>query len=257
MPISLGILGITGKLGRRIALHAKKQEKISSVLGCASNSSPWKGKDLSALFPDMDSLDILVEEDPLKVIANSDVIIDVSYFSATERNVQIAKEYKKPFVLGVTGYPYDIEKSLQKAALEIPIFYAANFSPGAALCNEIGVLFQEFLNRHYQGKIREVHHIHKKDSPSGTSLQLAKSFGINTKSIESERKETALAEHFLTFANEEESIEISHKVFSRDVYARGALEAAFFLLGKPAGFYTMKDQINPHEKVDSKLSCML
>ncbi|NNM44310.1 MAG: hypothetical protein HKM07_08235 [Chlamydiae bacterium] len=252
MSISLGILGITGKLGRMTAFHAKKNSSFRSISGCGSPDSIWKGKDIGELFEDKSPLEICIEEDPEIIIQKSDILIDVSSFEATENHIQLAIQYKKPLVIGVTGHPYDIEKSLEKSAERIPIFFTPNFSPAIAICNEIGFLFSKFLQEHYKMELIETHHIHKKDRPSGTSLQLAKAFGQSPDSIESHRSETILAQHALTFRNSEEVLEITHKAFSRDVFALGALEAAFFLHKKPCGLYTMKDLVNPYETIHNK-----
>ena len=252
MSISLGILGITGKLGRMTAFHAMKNSSFQSISGCGSPDSTWRGKDLCELFENQPPLGICIEGNPEDIIQKSDILIDVSSFEATETHIQLAIQYKKPLVIGVTGHPYNIEKSLEKDAERIPIFFTPNFSPAIAICKEIGHLFSKFLQEHYKMQLIETHHIHKKDRPSGTSLQLAKAFGQSPNSIESHRSETVLAQHELLFQNSEEVLEITHRAFSRDVFALGALQAVLFLHTKPCGLYSMKDLVNPYETIHNK-----
>lgn len=159
-----------------------------------------------------------------------DVLIDFSSHKALLENLSA----RKPIVIGTTGH-LDFTP-LHEAAKHLPIFYSANFSLGAALLNEASKL----VAKHFAGDIDliETHHTAKKDAPSGTALHLAKN--LQNAKIHSLRSGSTIGEHTLIFNNAEERLTLSHQVHSREAFAKGALAAARFLIGKPPGLYSME-----------------
>ncbi|MBU1037910.1 MAG: 4-hydroxy-tetrahydrodipicolinate reductase, partial [Candidatus Omnitrophica bacterium] len=93
--------------------------------------------------------------------------------------------------------------------------------------------------------IVEAHHIHKKDAPSGTAKEMARIVKDVSKNIEvpieSVREDEIVGEHTITFDSPTDLVEITHSAKTRDIFANGALKAAKFIVGKPAGLYSMKD----------------
>ena len=165
---------------------------------------------------------------------NCDVLIDVSSPEALLENLSA----NKPIVIGTTGH-LDFTP-IEQAAKNVPVFYAPNFSLGIALLRklalEIAASFPSDID------LIETHHKKKKDAPSGTALQLAKLLpGVQIHSI---RSGSIIGEHTLIFNNGLESLTLSHETHSRDAYARGALAAARFLIGKPSGLYTMDNLLS-------------
>ncbi len=158
-----------------------------------------------------------------------DVLIDVSSHTALSENLAA----NKPIVIGTTGH-LDFAP-IEGAAKHLPIFYASNFSLGMALFRkcaaEIARCFSSDID------LIEMHHSEKKDAPSGTALHLARL--IPRARIHSIRSGNISGEHILIFNNREERLSISHQVHSREAFARGALAAAHFLIGKPPGLYGM------------------
>lgn len=158
-----------------------------------------------------------------------DVLIDVSSPAALLENLSA----NVPIVIGTTGH-LDFTP-IEQASKRLPIFYSPNFSLGIALLRKIGAE----IARRFPSDIDliETHHAQKKDTPSGTALQLAQ-IAPNVH-IHSLRSGKVVGEHMLIFNTAEERITLSHEVHSREAYARGALAAARFLVGKPPGLYGM------------------
>lgn len=168
----------------------------------------------------------------------ADVLIDFSSYAALPDHLSRARAGKTPLVIGTTGHGENVHQILDEAAKEIPILFSPNFSIGIALCMQAAKLFAPYFKTI---EIEEVHHTQKKDAPSGAALAFAKALHCDPKAVRSTRTGNVIGEHTLIFSNESERIELKHNAFSRDIFARGALEAARFLLKQPAGLYTFKE----------------
>jgi len=158
-----------------------------------------------------------------------DVLIDVSSPEALLENLSA----NKPIVIGTTGHK-NLE-AIQKGAETLPIFYAPNFSLSIALLKKLSLEIAKYFPENID--LIETHHTEKKDAPSGTALLLAQNLP-GTK-IQSIRSGNVIGEHTLIFSSPEEKITLSHEALTRDLFAKGALAAAHFLIGKPPGLYTM------------------
>ena len=129
----------------------------------------------------------------------------------------------------------------------VPIFRAANFSLGAAVTEILCAQARRLLPCEFDAAIIEKHHKTKKDAPSGTALSIAKAIdGATEKSgkkteIHALRLGTFSGEHEIIFAGDGETVTIIHHAENRRIFALGAIKAAGFLIGKPAGLYGMKD----------------
>jgi 4-hydroxy-tetrahydrodipicolinate reductase len=176
-------------------------------------------------------------------------VIDFSDASATGGLLQKAVEAKVAFVCGTTGYAQraEIEKQFREAAKIIPIVWDSNFSLGIEmLCqlSESALKQTESIRSKTKIAITDIHHIHKKDSPSGTALKIQdrieKNFKVLTP-IESQRIGEVVGEHRVSISFDEETIEIIHKAHSRRPFAAGAISALQWAAKQKPGFYTMKD----------------
>jgi 4-hydroxy-tetrahydrodipicolinate reductase len=169
-------------------------------------------------------------------------------------------------VIGTTGLSADERAAVEKAARDIPVVMAPNMSLGVnllfALLEQAGRVLKE---KGYDVEIIERHHRRKKDSPSGTALGLgqavARGMDLDLEKVavhgrhglvKEDRPATEIGfhavrggdfvgDHTVIFAAEGESVELSHRATSRDTFAMGALRAAAWLAGRPAGLYTMRD----------------
>ena len=188
-----------------------------------------------------------------------DVIIDFSSPAVLKTELDWAIKNGVPVVLGSTGYS-DIDlKYIDGCAEKIAIFKTANFSVGVNLLMKLVREAALALGNKFDIEIIEKHHNQKADAPSGTALMLAESANAGNKNyiygregacrrgseigIHAVRGGTIVGEHDVIFAGEDEIITLSHSARSKKVFAAGAVKAALFLAGKPAGKYDMQDII--------------
>ena len=186
-----------------------------------------------------------------------DVIIDFSSPAALFDELDWAVKNNIPVVLGSTGFDNEQLKYIDECAKKIPIFKTANFSLGVNLLMKLVRESAEVLGDKFDIEIIEKHHSLKADAPSGTALMLAECANIDNKEylygrrdtgkrgneicIHAVRGGTIVGEHEVMFAGEDEIVTLSHSARSKKVFAAGAVKAAIFLAGKPAGKYDMQD----------------
>lgn len=160
----------------------------------------------------------------------ADVIIDVSHPDAFE-------ECNVPLVIGSTGHNEENFSRMQLLAQSVPVLYAPNFSMGMTLLKELAMNIKGAVDAKID--VTEMHHDEKKDTPSGTAIQLANL--LEAEAINAYRRPHAIGEHRVCFAFGDEEIEIRHKAHSRTAYALGALAAAKWIVKQSPGFYGMED----------------
>lgn len=200
MPIALAILGASGKMGGKVKQLAEKDSDFRLV--------------------DLDRCDVAID------------------FTAPEATLKHLAA-KKPLVIGTTGLPPEMKSAMEEAAKTIPILYSPNFSFGVALCLDAAAKISGALSG-CEIEIHETHHVHKKDSPSGTALAFAQAVG-GTPKIQANRLGEVVGEHTVIFECGHERIELKHTAHSRDTFAQGALLAAKFLVKQRPGLYSLKD----------------
>lgn len=194
-----------------------------------------------------------------------DVVIDFSHPEASLVHARICAERGVALIIGTTGLTHEVERELDALATEIPLLTAPNMSLGVVLMQNLVREAARALGEEYDIEILEMHHRHKRDAPSGTALRLgtvaaqardrspeasfclARGGNVGPRpdgeiGIQSLRGGDGVGEHTVFFAGQGERLEITHRALSRDQFARGALRAAKFLAGKPAGRYGM-DQV--------------
>ena len=193
-----------------------------------------------------------------------DIIIDFSVPVSTLNILKFAIQNKIPMVIATTGFSEEEKSKIKQAANIITIFQSANMSFTINLMSKIVAQIAPLL-KNTDIEIIETHHSHKKDAPSGTALLLADSinkslnntmkYTFNRHDINKKREKNEIGfssirggnivgEHTVDFFGLYETFEISHKTYSRTVFADGALKAAKFLINQPIGFYDMNDLIN-------------
>lgn len=197
---------------------------------------------------------------------DADVIIDFSNAKAIDGLLDYVEAKKMPVVLCTTGLSEEQLQRVEKVSKEVAVLKSANMSLGI---NTIMKLLQQavqvFAPAGYDVEIVEKHHNQKLDAPSGTAIALADSMnevmdhqyeyiydrsqrrqkrGAKELGISAVRGGTIVGEHEVIFAGTDEVIEIKHTAYSKAVFAKGAVEAAKFLAGKPAGLYDMSHVIS-------------
>ena len=188
-----------------------------------------RGHEIIARFDNQRRLFSLVEK--------ADICIDFTQSSAVLETLEFLAPFKKPLVIGTTGW--DVEKA-RSYAKEMGILYAPNFSLGVALFEHLLKKACNLLSPYYDFSGVEIHHKEKKDVPSGTAKHFSKNIpGLEFQSI---RIGSYVGIHQVFFDRAEDSIEITHRAKNREGFAKGALDAAEWLIGK-VGFYTFEDVI--------------
>ena len=170
-----------------------------------------------------------------------DVAIDFSLPEGFDPVLALCAERGRALVSGTTGLDADQRGALEAAARVIPLLWASNFSVGVAVLNEL-VERAACALPGWDCDIVESHHVHKKDAPSGTALTLGESAqqGGAQPRYASLRAGDIVGEHLVQFAGQGERVELVHRATNRDIFARGALQAASRLHGRGPGLYTMR-----------------
>ncbi|MDE2339456.1 MAG: 4-hydroxy-tetrahydrodipicolinate reductase, partial [Alphaproteobacteria bacterium] len=164
-------------------------------------------------------------------------------------------------VIGTTGLDTDNHRTIDDAAVHIPVLQTGNTSLGVTLLTSLVEQAARRLGSDWDVEILEMHHMHKRDAPSGTALLLGdaaaaarcialdghKAIDRNHKRVRGEigfaslRGGSVAGDHDVIFAGEGERLILAHRAENRSIFARGAIKAAQWLIGRPAGRYTMKD----------------
>ena len=237
------ISGATGKVGRILVEEVLEDADLKLAGGNASKNSKDLGKDLGALI-DKDKININISEG----ISNKndiDLIIDFSRPQNSIHVLRYARQEDLPMVIGTTGFNEDELNEIYEISKEIPVLIAPNTSMGLVLFKKILDHSKEVLKIASSLEIHEQHHKEKKDSPSGTAINLKDQLKdiLSNKDIKilSSREGESPGVHKLKLSFEGETIEISHEVSDRSIFAKGAIIAGKWLKDKPPGLYTMQD----------------
>jgi 4-hydroxy-tetrahydrodipicolinate reductase len=206
------------------------------------------------------------EEFESEAFASADVAIEFTVPAKAVENYRKAWAAGVPVVSGTTGWNAvlpELKKEISEKGYTL--FWASNFSLGVNLFFELNKRLAQMMNRYanYDVAMTEIHHTEKKDAPSGTAITLAEGIleNLDRKSewflvesqqstvdsrlgIEALREGKVPGTHIIKYDSEVDSITITHEAKSREGFALGAVVAAEFLVGKPAGFYSMIDLMN-------------
>lgn len=241
--------GACGRMGHIISDLADKDDSVVIVAGVDAFGEAYSA------YPVYHSLAEVAEE--------CDVLVDFSNAKAVDGVIAYCREKKLPAVICTTGLSDEQTGNLHAAAEDIALLKSANMSVGInLLLNLLKEAAPKLAAAGFDCEIVEKHHNQKVDAPSGTALALADAVNEsleggydyvydrsgrrekrpkNEIGISSVRGGTIVGDHDVIFAGEDEVITFSHRAYSRAVFGKGALEAAKFLAGKPAGFYDMQD----------------
>ena len=236
----IGLLGASGRMGRAIAALLGESEGMRLTSSCDRGG------------------------DPDEVARSCDVLVDFSTPEALTGNLAAALAAGKPIVIGTTGLDAEQEEAIRGASEQVPVLRSANMSLGVNLVAALVRDAAARLGTEWDIEIVEMHHRHKVDAPSGTALMLGEAAaagrGVELAAVAERGRDgpsgprrpgaigfaalrggSVAGDHQAIFATEGERIEIGHRAEGREVFARGALAAAAWLEGKPAGLYSMKD----------------
>lgn len=228
-------MGASGRMGQALLRLVSADERFELVAGITGRNPSSMECTNCPLF----SINQL-EELPI-----FDIAIDFSQPEAFDAVLNFCLQRKTALVSGTTGLSDSQKLAMADAAKEIPILWASNFSFGVAVLNDLVQRAAKALET-WGVEITETHHVHKKDAPSGTALTLGKSVQECSSQIPayiSHREGEVIGDHTVKFSGQGEFIELRHNALDRDIFVRGALEAAFRIYGKPAGLYRFSNLI--------------
>ncbi|MFC1667597.1 4-hydroxy-tetrahydrodipicolinate reductase [Candidatus Omnitrophota bacterium] len=243
--IKLVISGIAGRMGKRIGRLASKDKALEISSGLESPDNPAIGKDIGEVI-EIGRIGKNIESDFEKVAKDCDALIEFTFPSVTMEHLEIACKNKVGMVIGTTALSSEQIEEIRNSSREIPIVFSPNMSVGANLLFKITEIVSRALSKDYKVEIVEAHHAKKKDAPSGTAKRLSEAVlkvRGKTPPIQSIREGDIVGDHTVRFSEQVETIELVHRAHSRDAFAKGALNAARFVVGKKPGLYSMQDVI--------------
>src|SRR5437773_9372400 len=186
-------------------------------------------------------------DDPIApAMKNCDVAIDFSHPNAIDEICRAALQHGRSLVIGTTGHSPQQCRMIESSSHSLPIVFASNFSIGVNVLFWLTRKAAERLGGDFDAKIVETHHKMKKDAPSGTAKTLAEVLNTTKKTkreipIQSIREGDVVGEHTVVFSGPGERLELTHRAASREIFARGALRAAEWIVSQPPGLYSMQN----------------
>ena len=242
------ISGYSGSMGKVLTKCANEDSELEIVCGSSKD-------DLDVPFKTYHKMSEVEEL--------ADVIIDFSHHSTIEDTLSYAIKTKTPIVIATTGFNDEELTKIKKASNIIPIFHSSNMSLGVNVLVKLVKEAAKSLNG-FDIEIIENHHNKKLDAPSGTAVMIANGvkevlpdseyiYGRHGRSdkrssneigIHAIRGGTIVGEHTTIFAGHDEVVEIKHSAQSKDIFAKGAIAAAKFLVKQEAGYYNMNNMLN-------------
>lgn len=240
------LCGANGKMGHVITSCVADRDDMEIVAGVDKNTDAYADFPIYPALTDFD--------------ASADVIIDFSHPALLDSLLTYAVRTNTPLVAATTGYSEEQMNALRAASEKVAVFSTFNLSLGINLLTDLAKRAASILGEQFDIEIVEKHHNQKIDAPSGTAIMLANAvneaaggkyiyeYDRHSKrqkrdpheiGIHSVRGGTIVGEHEVIFAGRDEVITLSHSAASKEVFAVGAVNAARFLSGKPAGLYDM------------------
>lgn len=255
--IRAAIIGAAGRMGRELCHAVLEDSEMELAGGTVEPGAPELGADLGELCGWGKSGVFATEEPP----GGAEVHIEFTSPEATVEHLS----YKKPVVIGTTGFSDGHHEKLEEAAKDTPIMLAPNMSVGVNVLREVVSEVSRKLGSSYDIEVVEAHHKHKKDAPSGTALFLGRAAaegrsldfeevsvygreGVSPRSegeigIHALRGGAVVGEHRIIFYSEGEEVEVVHRALSRRTFADGAVRAAKFIFSASPGLYSMGDML--------------
>ncbi len=248
MGVRIGIIGATGRMGRAIAEEAVAQGV--AVAGGINRAGAILGD----------------HGDAPSLAQAADVLIDFSTPQMLRQGLAAAQATRTPILIGTTGLGPEDHELIDAAARDVAVLQTANTSLGLNMLRKLVEQAARALGPDWDIDIVEMHHRDKLDTPSGSALLLGASANIGRGAATptelnrfdrmqdgphereqggiyyaSLRGGSVAGDHQVIFATDGERIELGHRAENRTIFAKGALRAALWLAGKPAGRYTMGD----------------
>lgn len=259
----IAVLGAAGRMGQALTRALAETPGCTVAGGVEAKGSPAVGQDIGTLAG-LDPLGVTVTDDPLPLFAHIDGVLDFTLPKATVAFAELTAQARMVHVIGTTGFSEDDLVKLDAAARHATMVKAGNMSLGVNLLAALTAQVAGALGPEFDIEILEMHHRHKRDAPSGTSLMLGaaaaegRRVSLAERSVRTRDGDTGprgegdigfaalrggdvVGEHRVIFAGPGERLELAHIASDRGIFARGAVTAALWARGRPPGLYSMAD----------------
>jgi 4-hydroxy-tetrahydrodipicolinate reductase len=256
------VTGAAGRMGIQI-VRMVKEAKGLALSGAVERPGYPVGQD-AGLIAGVGRLGVDVVDVLGRALAGADVVIDFTSFEASVAHAELCAAKGVALVVGSTGFTPAAKAKIAEAAKRIPVLLSPNMSVGVNVMFDLVRRAAAILGDGYDIELVELHHKLKKDAPSGTAMRLAEvaaeARGLDPAKelayarhgmigerpareigVQTIRGGDIVGEHTVFYCGQGERLEITHRATSRDQFARGAVRAAEWIAGKPAGLYDMAD----------------
>ncbi|MEG1929749.1 MAG: 4-hydroxy-tetrahydrodipicolinate reductase [Anaerovorax sp.] len=247
-----------GKMDQLIVKVAAESQDMEIVAGLGVKGRPYIGKDVgivaglgyevgAPVIGDFHA--VTLHSQGQSAIEFCDLIIDFSTVDLSMEVLEQAVKYNKPLICGTTGFREEQVAHIKESGKHIPILFAANTSYMVNVMRSLVEKASQHLGSITDVEILDMHDVKKVDAPSGTAKELGEAIekvsGIKVRetAYHSIRSGDIPSSHTVIFGGLGERLEITHHAYNWECYARGACQAAKFLMGKEAGLYSMEDVI--------------
>jgi 4-hydroxy-tetrahydrodipicolinate reductase len=263
-PVRVSVFGASGRMGKSLvrAVHDSTDFELAGAL--VSRGSAALGADVATLAGLPTPLGTAVTAEAAAALAGADVALDFSAAGAVAGHLEACLAARVALLVGTTGYDPETDRRLVAASAEIPVLIAPNTSLGVNLLAQLVEKAAASLPAEYDIEILEAHHRYKVDAPSGTAIKLGRAAAAGRRidlgdapgamraghdgprqagsiGFAVVRGGDIVGEHTVIYAGPGERLELTHRAHDRMTFAYGALRAAAWLRGRPAGLYTMGD----------------
>ena len=260
MKPKLVVVGAAGRMGRRIISLAIDAGQFDIIGAVEKQDHPDIGKD-AGLVAAVETINVKIDS---AYPAGANMVIDFSQPAAVDETIDYCLKNTVALVLGTTGLSDEQKNKIKSASAKIPLIYATNMSVGMNVLFALAGKVASMVGEEFDTEIIEQHHRFKKDAPSGSALTLAENIcnaagkkfpdciTYDRSGKDALREEGSIGihavragditgKHDVIFSTLGETVTLSHTAHSRDTFARGALLAAKWLIGKKPGLYSMAD----------------
>lgn len=259
----VAVLGATGRMGTAVVRLIAASADCTLTGAATEPGHPQIGED-AGIAAGVRRLEVAIVDEPAAALAQCDVAIDFSAAAATGTHLAACESRRCALVLGTTGLDDRQVADIGRAAGRIPVVYGRNMSVGVLVFTELARRAAQLLGGEADVEIIEAHHRNKVDAPSGTALQvgeaIAGELGVRLDDhavfghfgergprrhgsigFSSIRAGSIVGDHDVLFALDEEIIHLQHRALDRTTFARGAVRAARWVVGRAPGLYGMAD----------------
>ncbi|MFP6654899.1 MAG: 4-hydroxy-tetrahydrodipicolinate reductase [Myxococcota bacterium] len=256
-PPSTGVMviGAEGRMGLEVRRALEGESALHFAGALERSGHPEIGQTLIG--------DVVLRDDPKIALEGCGIVIDFSVPASTLANLRVAAESGVAYITGTTGFDEAELAEIATLAEHTAILHAPNFSVSVNVLGHLAKEAARLLGDDYDAEIFELHHSQKRDAPSGTALFLGSAIAEGQGKVLEEhlireragdigpRPEGAIGiqtlrggdnpgEHTIYFIGQGERLELTHRAATRGHFAVGAVRAAAWLLGRPAGLYRIE-----------------